>query len=324
MTNISSDRVHSFNERTLAMDEELRAGFEIDLLIMPEELRKNSIVAAQWHTAGDKQVCPLCASLDGNIIPVDSPEWGRISPPSHQLCRCVLSYITAQERGVQARIEKYEPVDPDLLKRWSSKIYTDVEIKAMVKHQAESKLPFHENLTQVEKDALDRYSGTAYKDMRRYMKGGAPERTALRKEWGSEWYDKIKEDSETILKLFRKYHDGQAKLAIHRSLGDLDETFYSRMKAYKSGDAISIDKSMTSWTTDSKITDDFVGGTHRVKFSLRKGRKTTKELDVWKYSSQPQEKEVLVSTTDFKVIEVKEVIDKEAGTNTLNIILGEV
>ena len=239
-------------------------------------------------------------------------------------CRCNLSYITADERGVVQRLERYKPVDPDLLAKWSSKIYTDAEIRAMAKHQAESKLPFHENLTQAEKDALDRYSGTAYKDMRSYMKGGAPERRALRKEWGSEWYDKIKEDSETILKLFRKYHDGQANLMIHRSLGDLDESFYTRIKAYKAGDTISIDKSMTSWTADPKIVDDFTSGTHRVKFSLRGGRKTTKELDVWKYSSQPQEKEVLVSTTNFKVVEVKEVLDKKMGTKTLNVILEEI
>jgi len=236
----------------------------------------------------------------------------------------MLSYITADERGVIPRLAKYKPTDPDLLARWSSKIYTDAEIREMAKKQAESKLPFHENLTQSEKDALDRYSGTAYKDMRLYMKGGAPERRALRKEWGSEWYDKIKEDSETILKLFRKYHDGQANLMIHRSLGDLDESFYIRVKAYKAGDTISIDKSMTSWTADPKIVDDFTSGTHRVKFSLRGGRKTTKELDVWKYSSQPQEKEILVSTTNFKVVEVKEVIDKKVGTKTLNIILEEI
>ncbi len=270
MTNISLDRVHSFNERTLAMDRELAAEFEIDLLIMPEELRRNSIVAAQWHTAGDKRVCPLCASQEGNVYPVNSPEWGRMAPPAHISCRCVLSYITARERGVQQRIDKYEPVDPDLLKKWSSKVYTDVEIKEMVKHQAENKLPFHENLTQAEKNALDTYSGTAYKDMRLYMQGGAQKRAALRKEWGAEWYDKIKEDSETILKLFRKYHDGQANLMIHRSLGDLDEAFYTRVKAYKPGDAISIDKSMTSWTTDSKITDDFVAS---VEESLAKSQK---------------------------------------------------
>lgn len=136
-TKVSSDRVHNFNRVTLAIDRQLQAEFEVDLLIMPEELRRNSIVAAQWHTAGDKQVCPLCTSLEGDVIPVDSPEYGRIAPPIHLNCRCILSYITARERGVQARIEKYEPIDPDLLKKWSSKVYTDAEIREMAENVSE-------------------------------------------------------------------------------------------------------------------------------------------------------------------------------------------
>ena len=119
------------------MDRELAAEFEVNLLLMPEELRRNSVVAFQWHTAGDKRVCPLCSSLEGNVYPVDSPEYGRIAPPIHISCRCNLSFITARERGVEARIKKYEPIEPELLKIWSSKVYTDVEIKEMVKHKKE-------------------------------------------------------------------------------------------------------------------------------------------------------------------------------------------
>lgn len=136
-TSISLDRIHDFNRMTLAMDRWLETEFEVDLLLMPEELRRNSIVAFQWHTAGDKRVCPLCASLQGNVYPVDSPEYGRISPPIHQNCRCILSYITSRERGVEARIKRYRPIDPDLLKKWSSKVYTDAEIREMVKHEKE-------------------------------------------------------------------------------------------------------------------------------------------------------------------------------------------
>lgn len=81
--------------------------------------------------------CPLCNSMQGEIIPVDSPEWGRIFPPIHLACRCNLSFITADERGVVQRIERYKPVDPDLLTKWSSKIYTDAEIREMVKAKKE-------------------------------------------------------------------------------------------------------------------------------------------------------------------------------------------
>ena len=136
-TSISSDRIHDFNLVTLAMDRQLGVEFEVDLLLMPEEIRQNSVVAKQWHTMGDKQVCPLCFSLDGNVYPVDSPEWGRIEPPIHINCRCVSSFITARERGVEARIREYRPIDSELLEKWSSKVYTDVEIREMVKHEKE-------------------------------------------------------------------------------------------------------------------------------------------------------------------------------------------
>ncbi len=275
---ISSDKIHDFNQATLALDKELDDKFMIDLLLMPEELRQNSILAAQWHTMGDKQVCPLCAFLDGNIFPVGSGEWGRIFPPIHiqcflsskiliytlngwkkigdivvgdqvlthrgrfrrvsrlfrsrkyrgkvvtvtmdgsykrfvvtpehpfltedgwkkaselssrnkilslsnkylpdnyefipmkiksvrsrlvsparmlfnfaveedesyiagglvsHNCRCMLSYITSRERGVETRIKEYRPIDPELLKKWSSKVFTDVEIREIAKHHKE-------------------------------------------------------------------------------------------------------------------------------------------------------------------------------------------
>jgi len=134
MSTLSESKVHRFNLNTLRLDKELET-LKFDLLLMPGEIQKRAVVAAQWHTAMDKQVCPLCASMQGNIIPVDSPEWGRVFPSLHLGCRCMLSYITADERGIVQRLEKYKPVDPDLLAKWSSKIYTDAEIREMVKQQ---------------------------------------------------------------------------------------------------------------------------------------------------------------------------------------------
>ena len=272
MNTLSENKVHQFNLNTLRLDRELEAS-KIDLLMMPGEIRKHAIVAASWHSAGDHRVCPICTSLDGEIIPVDSPAWGRIFPPIHLACflsskipiltsdglkgigdlavgdqvlthngrfrkvltlfrqedfqglvivlaivgidkfivtwehpfltkdgwkiasslnkndsiiklsddqqifeflpvkfativrleepktlynfaveedesyiamglvshncRCMLSYITADERGVVQRLERYKPVDPDLLTKWSSKIYTDIEIREMAKAKKE-------------------------------------------------------------------------------------------------------------------------------------------------------------------------------------------
>jgi len=285
--------IHRFNLNTLRLDKELEAS-KIDLLLLPGEIQKRAVVCASWHTAMDRQVCPLCSSLQGEIIPVDSPEWGRIFPPVHlgcflsskipiltsrgdkeigdivvgdrvlthngrfrrvlrlfrqedyqglvieltvagidrfivtrehpfltkdgwktaveldkdglimsQLtvayqgsyifeplvirsvakirlnepktlynfaveedesyiamglvshnCRCMLSYITADERGVVQRLERYKPIDPDLLAKWSSKIYTDAEIREMAKTFKEVKPVTYEGTVDSESERI--------------------------------------------------------------------------------------------------------------------------------------------------------------------------
>lgn len=85
MNTLLESDVHRFNLNTLELDKELES-FKIDLLLLPSEIQKRAVVAAQWHTAMDRQVCPLCNSMQGEIIPVDSSEWGRIFPPIHLGC----------------------------------------------------------------------------------------------------------------------------------------------------------------------------------------------------------------------------------------------
>lgn len=43
-------------------------------------------VQAEWKTAGDDRVCPICASMEGNIYTLDEIE-GMI--PAHPQCRCI-------------------------------------------------------------------------------------------------------------------------------------------------------------------------------------------------------------------------------------------
>lgn len=153
MNTLLENDVHRFNLNTLRLDKELES-FKIDLLLMPGEIRKHAVVAAQWHTSMGPSVCPLCASLQGEIIPVDSAEWGRIFPPLHISCQCNLSYITADERGVVQRLEKYKPIDPDLLAKWSSKIYTDAEIREMAKTFKEVKPVTYEGTVDSESERI--------------------------------------------------------------------------------------------------------------------------------------------------------------------------
>ncbi len=131
--------IHNFNLNTLIIDKEIKELFdrEINLLLTPMEVEENAVVGAIWDTAGDNRVCPLCEALDGQIFPVESPEFARLEPPIHISCRCILRYQTGQQRGIEERLKEYRPVDSTLLEKWSSKIYTDAEIREMVKNVSE-------------------------------------------------------------------------------------------------------------------------------------------------------------------------------------------
>ena len=131
---IKTELIHNFNVNTLILDKEIKELFdkEINLFLTPLEVSENAVVSMVWDTAGDNRVCPLCEALDGQIFPVESPEFARLDPPIHVSCRCILRYQTGQQRGIEERLKEYRAVDPELLQKWSSKIFTDAEIKEMV------------------------------------------------------------------------------------------------------------------------------------------------------------------------------------------------
>lgn len=151
---LNKEKIHKFNQDTLLIDKEISESFDkqINLFILPKEIEENKIVAAQWHTSLGPNVCPLCRSLHGQVFPVDSPEFGRLDPPIHLKCECILSYITGRERGVEERIKEYQPVDPELLKKWTSKLYTKEEIKEMAKN-----ISIHTILDDRLKEFADKY-----------------------------------------------------------------------------------------------------------------------------------------------------------------------
>lgn len=85
---LNKEKIHKFNQDTLLIDKEISESFDkqINLFLLPKEIKENKIVAVQWHTALDEQVCPLCSSLQGQVFPVESPEFARLEPPIHLAC----------------------------------------------------------------------------------------------------------------------------------------------------------------------------------------------------------------------------------------------
>lgn len=128
--------IHKFNVNTLIIDNEIKELFdkEINLFLTPLEVEENAVVAGIWDASGGPNMCPLCRSLHGQIFPVESGEFARLDPGGlHPNCECIWRYVTGRQRGIEERLKEYRPVDPDLLAKWSSKIYTKAEIREMAK-----------------------------------------------------------------------------------------------------------------------------------------------------------------------------------------------
>ena len=130
-----TDKIHKFNQVTLAIDKELAELFdkEINLLLTPLEVSENAVVGAIWDASGGPNMCPLCSHLNGQFFPAESGEFGRLEPGGvHPKCECIWRYVTGRQRGVEKLIEEYRPVNVELLQKWTSKIYTKEEIREMV------------------------------------------------------------------------------------------------------------------------------------------------------------------------------------------------
>ncbi|MFR4236756.1 MAG: phage minor head protein, partial [Alistipes onderdonkii] len=63
------------------------------------QLRRRADIFPYWvyRTAGDGQVRPSHAALDGLTLPASDPEWSKIYPPNDWGCRCWVDAIMAEE-----------------------------------------------------------------------------------------------------------------------------------------------------------------------------------------------------------------------------------
>jgi len=83
-------------------------------------LKREKVVAAQWSAILDKNVCELCASLDGRIIDIESPSYAYYSPGDlHLGCRCMWVYITSAERP-ENRVIDWKKPSTALLKKYGN------------------------------------------------------------------------------------------------------------------------------------------------------------------------------------------------------------
>lgn len=74
--------------------------------------RQSGLVSAnRWNTARDERVCPICAPLNGVVVPMgegftpSGPGLGPTAPPIHVNCRCWLTPVTTGA-DLQREIDK--------------------------------------------------------------------------------------------------------------------------------------------------------------------------------------------------------------------------
>lgn len=94
------DNIGITRSRTLARTEIIRAHAESTLTRFEEFGVDEVGVLAEFSTAGDARVCPICEGLEGTIYPVDEAR-GLI--PAHPRCRCAWLPVTQPVESSRVR-----------------------------------------------------------------------------------------------------------------------------------------------------------------------------------------------------------------------------
>lgn len=137
-------------------------------------LKRERVVAAQWSAILDTHVCELCASLDGKIIDIDSPDYAFYNPGSiHLKCRCLWIYIKSTERP-ENRMVDWQPPKKSLLKKYASVDNQDVGLASIQDRWIKAdELLSKEDSEQVQ-DKVENQLSTLSKmstDTKKFMKG---------------------------------------------------------------------------------------------------------------------------------------------------------
>lgn len=111
-----TDRVNKVGKHRatlLARTETIRAHSEATLNRYEEMGTEAVTVSAEWLTAGDRRVCPICATLEGNVYTIEEARSETFSysaseseapslsgnypvqPPAHPQCRCSLTPVVS-------------------------------------------------------------------------------------------------------------------------------------------------------------------------------------------------------------------------------------
>lgn len=247
----------------------------------------------RWVAFSD--ACVFCAALDGKEFSLQDAG-GML--PEHPLCRC--TWVAARP----------------------------------VPGKAPEKLSFHANITGAERGALKTWTGIHHRWMKRYSYADDTKKAQMLKQLvrqeGKKEALRIQKNANLVKDLLLKYKDGIREQGVYRGIQELSAKDYQVFKSLKKGDSLPIDKTMSSWTADESVLATYTSeSSNNVQFFLNKGRKTTSELDIGKYSLYADEKKVILAPQRFRVIKIEEEIrpgkyTPSKKTSILRVFLEEI
>lgn len=159
------------------------------------------------------------------------------------------------------------------------------------------KLYFHDHVSSAELDIIRGWSNTNYSSIRAYLSGRMPIETIER--FKKQGFDVVAE-SERFKALFNKYKNGIRDQSIYRGLGNLSKENMKKFSKLKPGDTFDIDTAPSSWTS-SRDQALYFTSNDNVLIEFLPGRVKSQELDIWKYSEFPSEKEVILAQMKVRV-----------------------
>lgn len=119
-----TDRVNKIGKTratVLARTEVIRAHSDATLNRFEQMGIDEITIKAEWETAGDSRVCPLCQTLEGKTYTIEQARSATftfdgsefpVQPPAHPQCRCALLPVTSSNTSGQTRPPVSESPDP--------------------------------------------------------------------------------------------------------------------------------------------------------------------------------------------------------------------
>lgn len=178
------------------------------------------------------------------------------------------------------------------------------------------KVNFQKNITLADAEMLELWAGSSgYVEVRAYLSLSAANRRLYETTRGIfmnldfEARQHFVNAADMLTRMFAKYKNGVSMETLYRGLSDIKSAPYNAMKSWKPGQVVKVERGVSSWTVNETVAENFSVSSRdarSVKFILQKGRAKTQELPIYDYSSYGDEMEVIVNTTNFRVVKIVE------------------